>query len=140
MFYRALLCFVFSPSSLLTLYSHSFSIKGRFGMAILGEGDSLITQSSAQDLKLWLKMPSSELLDLPILKFLQVIRSQDIDIQVPALNCSGLFLFLSFFPPSFFKIQILFFSSLLLSSHRQRLNWICHPKIGSDSTTSYLCC
>eukprot|EP00008_Paramoeba_atlantica_P008976 CAMPEP_0201476146 /NCGR_PEP_ID=MMETSP0151_2-20130828/1426_1 /ASSEMBLY_ACC=CAM_ASM_000257 /TAXON_ID=200890 /ORGANISM="Paramoeba atlantica, Strain 621/1 / CCAP 1560/9" /LENGTH=204 /DNA_ID=CAMNT_0047856437 /DNA_START=459 /DNA_END=1073 /DNA_ORIENTATION=- len=62
--------------------------KGRFGMAILGEGDSLITQSSAQDLKLWLKMPSSELLDLPILKFLQVIRSQDIDIQVPALNCS----------------------------------------------------
>jgi len=63
--------------------------KGRFGLAVLGENNVIITQTSAHDLKLWLNMPSSSLLDLPILKFLQRIRSQDIEIQVPVLSCSG---------------------------------------------------
>jgi CBS-domain-containing membrane protein len=59
---------------------------GRFGMAVTGEGEAIVTQTSAHDLKLWLKNPSSDLLNQPIMKFLQVIRSQDIDIQVPVLS------------------------------------------------------
>uniref|UniRef100_A0A7S4NRF7 CBS domain-containing protein n=1 Tax=Paramoeba aestuarina TaxID=180227 RepID=A0A7S4NRF7_9EUKA len=59
---------------------------GRFGMAVTGEGDAIVTQTCAHDLKLWLKNPSSDLLGQPIMKFLQVIRSQDIDIQVPVLS------------------------------------------------------
>ena len=62
--------------------------KGRFGMAVIGQDDALVSQTSVDDLKLWLNMPSSELLDLPILKFLQKIREQDLDIQVPVLSCS----------------------------------------------------
>lgn len=58
-------------------------------MAVIGQDDALVSQTSVDDLKLWLNMPSSELLDLPILKFLQKIREQDLDIQVPVLSCSG---------------------------------------------------
>mmetsp|Transcript_29760 Transcript_29760/g.83142 ORF Transcript_29760/g.83142 Transcript_29760/m.83142 type:complete len:317 (+) Transcript_29760:86-1036(+) len=61
---------------------------GRFGMAVTGEGNTIITQTSAHDLKLWLRNPSSEMLGLPIIQFLQRIRSQDLDIQVPVLSCS----------------------------------------------------
>ena len=57
-------------------------------MAVIGQDDALVSQTSVDDLKLWLNMPSSELLDLPILKFLQKIREQDLDIQVPVLSCS----------------------------------------------------
>tara|TARA_R110002050_G_scaffold103214_1_gene212192 strand:- start:385 stop:807 length:423 start_codon:yes stop_codon:yes gene_type:complete len=93
------------------------SYQGRFGMAVLGEDKTILTQTSANDLKLWLSMPSSEvshlllasvwrtallqpcfllltlvllqLFDLSIIHFLQKIRSQDVDIQVPVLSCSG---------------------------------------------------
>jgi hypothetical protein len=63
-------------------------------MAVTGEQGRIVTQTSAGDLKLWLKHPQSELLSLPIMKFLQTIRMQDIDITVPVLSCTGLF-----FPP-----------------------------------------
>jgi len=59
---------------------------GRFGMPVTSQTGPIVTQTSAQDLKLWLKNPSSELLNQPIMRFLQQIRSQDIDIQVPVLS------------------------------------------------------
>jgi CBS-domain-containing membrane protein len=59
-----------------------------FGLAIIGFDDCLVTQTSAHDLKLWVSRPSSELLTLPIIQFLQRIRSTDLDIHVPVLSCS----------------------------------------------------
>jgi CBS domain-containing protein len=61
---------------------------GRFGIAVTGQEDAILTQTCAGDLKLWLQKPSSQLLDLPVMKFLQIIRANDDDIQVPVLATS----------------------------------------------------
>jgi len=69
---------------------HAFDLldnTGRSGLAVVGKDETIVTQTSVTDLKLWLKTPSTALLNQSIMKFLQLVREQDINIQVPVLSC-----------------------------------------------------
>eukprot|EP00007_Cunea_sp_BSH-02190019_P001846 CAMPEP_0174236862 /NCGR_PEP_ID=MMETSP0417-20130205/6233_1 /TAXON_ID=242541 /ORGANISM="Mayorella sp, Strain BSH-02190019" /LENGTH=313 /DNA_ID=CAMNT_0015315559 /DNA_START=51 /DNA_END=992 /DNA_ORIENTATION=+ len=58
----------------------------RSGIAVTDPSGRLLTSTSGQDLKLWLKNPNSGLLKDSILHFLQKIRATEIDITAPVLS------------------------------------------------------
>eukprot|EP00010_Vexillifera_abyssalis_P003651 CAMPEP_0201552324 /NCGR_PEP_ID=MMETSP0173_2-20130828/15038_1 /ASSEMBLY_ACC=CAM_ASM_000268 /TAXON_ID=218659 /ORGANISM="Vexillifera sp., Strain DIVA3 564/2" /LENGTH=213 /DNA_ID=CAMNT_0047962785 /DNA_START=328 /DNA_END=969 /DNA_ORIENTATION=- len=61
---------------------------GKSGLAVLGDHGEILTSTSGKDLKLWLRSPTSEILQLPILKFLQKIRADEINITALAVTAT----------------------------------------------------
>mmetsp|Transcript_21652 Transcript_21652/g.30287 ORF Transcript_21652/g.30287 Transcript_21652/m.30287 type:complete len:319 (-) Transcript_21652:131-1087(-) len=59
------------------------------GLAVVEEETGkLIGNTSGSDLKLFIKTPSLELLQQPVMKFLNQIRQESIDIKTPTITCS----------------------------------------------------
>jgi len=59
------------------------------GVAVVDEQGRLVGNTSASDLKLFLKTPSIELLQMPIVNFLNKIRQESIDISTPTITCKS---------------------------------------------------
>jgi 5'-AMP-activated protein kinase regulatory gamma subunit len=59
------------------------------GVAVVDEHGKLVGNTSASDLKLFLKTPSIELLQMPIITFLNKIRQESIDIHTPTITCKS---------------------------------------------------
>jgi len=59
------------------------------GVAVVDGSGSLVGNTSASDLKLFLKTPSIELLQMPIMSFLNKIRQETIDITAPTITCKS---------------------------------------------------
>jgi len=59
------------------------------GIAVVDENGRLVGNTSASDLKLFLKTPSIELLQMPIMNFLNKIRQESIDITAPTITCKS---------------------------------------------------
>jgi CBS domain-containing protein len=57
------------------------------GVAVVDHEGRLVGNTSASDLKLFLKTPSIELLQMPIMNFLNKIRQESIDISSPTITC-----------------------------------------------------
>jgi len=60
----------------------------RSGVAVVDTTGSLLGYTSGPDLKLFIQMPSLAVLQLPIMTFLNQIRSQSIDISTPVTTVS----------------------------------------------------
>jgi len=57
------------------------------GVAVVDANGRLVGNTSASDLKLFLKTPSIELLQMTIMNFLNKIRQESIDITSPTITC-----------------------------------------------------
>jgi len=59
------------------------------GVAVVNAQGKFVGNTSASDLKLFLKTLSLELLNKPIVEFLKIIRQDSIDIKSPTISCSS---------------------------------------------------
>jgi len=59
------------------------------GVAVVDETGRLVGNTSGSDLKLFLKTPSMELLDMPIMNFLNKIRQESLNERSPTISCSS---------------------------------------------------
>jgi CBS domain-containing protein len=58
----------------------------RSGVAVVDDAGMLVGNTSGADLKLFINTPSMSVLQIPIVQFLNQIRSQNIDIMVPVIT------------------------------------------------------
>eukprot|EP01111_Echinosteliopsis_oligospora_P012990 TRINITY_DN454_c0_g1_i1.p1 TRINITY_DN454_c0_g1~~TRINITY_DN454_c0_g1_i1.p1 ORF type:complete len:312 (-),score=63.61 TRINITY_DN454_c0_g1_i1:155-1090(-) len=59
----------------------------RSGVAVTDSSGTLVGNTSGYDLKLFIQTPSVKVLQLPIMQFLNEIRSDNIDICTPVITC-----------------------------------------------------